>query len=296
MPRSLVVYFSQGGTTARVAEAITAGLRIAGYEVDLSNIKDKQPTDLSSYELLGIGSHVNYYRPPFNVTDYLNRLPKLNGLPTFTFLLYGTCPGDSASIIRRLLARKGAREVGYFHCLGGDYFLGYLKHGYLFSPGHPTERELDQAKTFGREVAAHIGDKHYAIPENDQPFPIIYRLERAVLASRWLGRNVYSRFFKLDAEKCTRCGVCVKLCPTKNIAGDKTKFPSWGHNCLMCLTCELKCPTDAVRSPINWPLFSPFLVYNVHRASRDPSLSYVRVIHNKGHTREVQSGKSEHLE
>ena len=40
MPKCLIVYFSQTGTTARVAESIAAGVRGAGYEVDLFKRKE----------------------------------------------------------------------------------------------------------------------------------------------------------------------------------------------------------------------------------------------------------------
>lgn len=40
MPRCLIVYFSQTGATARVAESIAAGVRGAGYEVDLFKRKE----------------------------------------------------------------------------------------------------------------------------------------------------------------------------------------------------------------------------------------------------------------
>jgi flavodoxin len=75
MSKSLIVYFSQGGTTARVAESIAAGLRAAGWQPDLCNLKDEKPPEISGYDLIGIGSPVNYYRPPFNVTDYVRSLP-----------------------------------------------------------------------------------------------------------------------------------------------------------------------------------------------------------------------------
>ncbi len=45
MSKSLIVYFSQGGTTARVAESIATGLRAAEWQADLCNLKDEQPPE-----------------------------------------------------------------------------------------------------------------------------------------------------------------------------------------------------------------------------------------------------------
>ena len=50
MAKSLIVYFSQGGTTARAAQSIAAGLRTAGYQVDLCHLKDEQPPSLDGYD------------------------------------------------------------------------------------------------------------------------------------------------------------------------------------------------------------------------------------------------------
>ena len=178
MAKGLIAYFSQGGTTARVAEAIATGLRRDGYQVDLHNIKEEPQPDISGYDLLGIGSPVYFFRPPFIVTDYLKSLPDLGGLPAFTFVLHGTYRFDTGKSIRRVLARKGARDVGYFHCHGADFWLGYLKQGYLFSPDHPAPAELSLAEDFGSQVAGHVAGKPYSLAEEDRPPTLVYRLER----------------------------------------------------------------------------------------------------------------------
>jgi flavodoxin/Pyruvate/2-oxoacid:ferredoxin oxidoreductase delta subunit len=276
MPKCLMVYFSQTGSTEQVAGKISAGLRGAGWDVDLHNMNGERPPDVGGYDLLGIGSPVYYFRPPFNVSAYLGSLPALKGLPVFIFVTHGALRFDGANPIRRALALRGAREVGYFQARGPDLFVGYLKEGYLFSPGHPVAAELAGAERFGRDVAAHAEGKGYARPENDRPAPFIYRLER-FLTGRWFARNVYSRLFRVNKGKCTACGVCIKLCPSGNITEGKGRRPVWGRDCLLCLTCELRCPEEAVTSPASWTLFRPFMIYNTRRAAREPSIDHVRI-------------------
>ena len=276
MSKCLIVYFSQSGTTAQVAERIAIGLRSDGYQVDLCNMNGQQPPDVGGYDLLGIGSPVYYFRPPFNVTDYVNSLPDLEGIPAFVFVMHGAYRFDGGNPIRHTLSRKGAREAGYFHARGPDLFVGYLKEGYLFSPGHPREGELAQAETFGRDVAAHVAGKKYVRPEDDRPPSMIYRLERFA-TGRWFARQVYSRLFRVDKNRCTSCGVCIEQCPTGNITEGRARRPVWGRDCLLCLTCELECPEEAITSVISWPLIRPLMVHNVNRASQDPSLDHVRI-------------------
>jgi flavodoxin/ferredoxin len=291
MAKSLIVYFSQSGTTAQVAESIATGLSREGYQVDLCNIKEKQPPDTSGYDLLGIGSPVYFFRPPFIITDYLKSLPDLGGLQAFTFILHGTYRFDTNKSIRQILARKGAQDAGYFHCHGADFWLGYLKEGYLFSPNHPTLEELSMAVDFGSQVAECVDGKSYPSAEEDKPPTFIYRLQRFFL-NQWCAERVYSRMVKLDKEKCDACGLCIKLCPRSNIHQDKDGYPVWEQNCLLCLTCEMKCPKDAISTPIGWSLIRPLMRYNVRHALDDPSLDHVRVIHSKGRTQRIQQESS----
>jgi len=269
-----------------VAESIAAGLRIAEREVDLCNMRNEQPPSLDGYDLLGIGYPAYYFRPPFNVMDFVNSLPNLDGLSAFVFVLHGTYLGDTGNAMRQALAQKGAEEMGYFHCHGADFFLGYLKEGYLFSPDHPTAEELAQAEEFGRKVVGSMAGQEYIRPKDDSAPAIMYRLER-FLVNRWLVRQVYSRLFRVNREKCTACGLCMKQCPTGNITEDKDGCPVWDRSCLLCLNCEMKCPKDAITSPVSWPLFRPTMMYNVHHASRDTSLDHVRVKHSQGRTKRV---------
>lgn len=282
MSKCLIVYFSQNGTTASVAARIAVGLRAEGFSVDLHNLQDVKAPDPGGYDLLGVGSPTYVFRPPFVVLDYLRDLPVLNGLPAFAFLLYGTHPGDAGTMIRRKLSQRGAREVGYYRALGVDRYLGYLKLGYLFSPGHPMPAELDQAEQFAHEVAARSTGALYEPPDEDPPPGIVYRLER-FLWSRLLVQQVFSRTFQAAPDKCNRCGLCTTLCPSQNIKLDKDGWPTWGRGCLMCLSCEMGCPEDAISWLEGWP-FWPLIRYNIRHALADPGLTHMRVIHQRGRT------------
>lgn len=294
--RGLIVYFSQAGANAQVAEAVARGLRASGYEMDLCNLKDGSPPDVGRYGLLGIGSPVYYYRIPFNVADFARRLPRLDGVPAFAFLVSGPHGFDAGNTLRALLERTGAREVGYFETHGAAYFLGHLREGYLFSAGHPTGAELLEAERFGTAIAERVAGAPYARPRAAAKPPLVYRLERLV-ASRWLIRNVYSRLFKVDQAKCTACGLCMDKCPTSNITRDARGRPLWGRECLGCFSCEKDCPEEAITSfisrPVTRPLAQPFFAYNCRTWRRDPAMEYVRVVHRRGNTERVGSAAAD---
>jgi len=100
----------------------------------LYDITEGPLLEINSYDMIGIGSPTYIYRPPFSVIEFIKNLPNLDGLPFFTFVLYGTTPGRTGNVLRNLLTIKEAKEIGYAKFKGADYFVGYLQRGYLFSP------------------------------------------------------------------------------------------------------------------------------------------------------------------
>lgn len=286
MSTCLIVHFSQGGTTRRVAEAIATGLRAQGHAVELHDLKDGPPPAHDRYDVLGIGCPAHYYRPALLVSDYLATLPALTGKPVFTFVLHAAYLGDAGNQVRHELARRGAAELGYARFRGEGHFLGYLRHGYQFSPASPDAGALARAERFGGELAARLAGQAQDRAPLDPPPPAVYRLER-LLTSRPLIRHVYSRLFRQDRERCSGCGSCVKGCPTRNISEDDEGGRVWGRDCILCFACERRCPRGAISAPLTWAMFWPFMVFNTWSASRDPGIGHLRVVHANGRTSAV---------
>lgn len=53
--------------------------------------------------------------------------------------------------------------------------------------------------------------------------------------------------FEVDAEKCSKCGLCYKACPSEAIAWQKKEVAVIDKDkCIQCLTCFEKCKFDAI--------------------------------------------------
>ncbi len=54
--------------------------------------------------------------------------------------------------------------------------------------------------------------------------------------------------FKVDYEKCVKCGLCIDNCPTKALAPDDYKSPKmeYAKNCMKCQHCLAICPVGAI--------------------------------------------------
>nr|WP_170294245.1 NADH-quinone oxidoreductase subunit NuoF [Heliomicrobium undosum] len=54
--------------------------------------------------------------------------------------------------------------------------------------------------------------------------------------------------FRVDGEKCRRCGLCVRFCPVEAISGElrKTPFVIDAGRCIACGACAQKCPAKCI--------------------------------------------------
>jgi len=53
--------------------------------------------------------------------------------------------------------------------------------------------------------------------------------------------------FEVNEEKCTRCGICFRLCPAQAITWRKKEPARIDKNaCIRCMTCISNCPADAI--------------------------------------------------
>lgn len=52
---------------------------------------------------------------------------------------------------------------------------------------------------------------------------------------------------KVDTDKCTGCGLCVKACPVEAIRLESEKAKVDEDTCVDCGVCASECPNEAIR-------------------------------------------------
>lgn len=279
--KCLIIYYSLTNSTSQIAENISVGLKEAGVDIRLCNIKDENLPDLQEFDLLGIGTPVYYFQIPINVLECIDRLQNKNKIKSFAFLTNGTYAWDAGNMLKKALLKRGFSICGWFYSHGAGYFLPYNKRGCLASPGHPDSEDLARAKKFGYDMGTASGETLW--PEKTKTPPMIYRLEQN-LTKRVMIRSIFQKCFYHSKRKCIKCGVCIKGCPVHNLDRTNEGFPRWNRSCIMCLSCEAHCPKEAILSPVSWPVMKPLIRYNVKKISEDPDLEKIKVRHHHGKT------------
>jgi len=243
--KTLIIVFSQTGNTRNVAERISEGIRKSGGSCDIMGLSDTR--DLDQYDLVGIGTPVFYYKEPFHVRTFLEELPPQQDKPWFVFCTHGSVMGVTLESMAGELAGKGARVIGSHHTYA-DAWVPFYPHPTV-TTGHPDERELEEARAFGREVS----DCLQAVREGDlsriRPIPEVTdewtRDEAAMLSRDFLGQ-VMPRL-EIDPEACTQCQECQEICPVGGIDVLDSP-PRLQDPCIYCWHCVNVCPSFAMKT------------------------------------------------
>lgn len=238
--RTEIFYFSGTGNTLFLAKELNQALNRGSDSSTLAAIADfARGTPVSSTaDRVILAFPVYFVDFPEPVRHFLADLEILPDAKVYTL---GTCGANDWGVLasaRRQLAAKDLVLAGHFRFLMPDNSIVF-----------PTEKAaqealVDSAKDRIGEVAQIIraGESHF-----DDGSTSYARLVTPVM--RWVCRSALGfTDMKLDARRCTGCGVCASVCPMNVISKEGLK-PEWTDrkNCATCFACIHYCPSKAVR-------------------------------------------------
>ena len=149
--KSIVIYYSQTGSTAKIAGAIYAGISDLSEKCDISRLQDVSTVDLQHYDLIGLGAPVWHRREPANVMEFIEfGMNSVEGKHGFAFCTHGLYPGRFLARVVPLMTQRGLTVIGWNNWYG-SVFLPEKPKPY-FTDGHPDEIDLKLANDFGREM------------------------------------------------------------------------------------------------------------------------------------------------
>ena len=139
----LVVYFSRGGKTRKVAEAIAQELGCEAVDVK------KETPDVSGVELLTVGSG-EYGWLHKTLQGFLDSLQPSSNKKAAVFATAAGPKPKCIRVIQEALETKGYKVISSFKCRGQLLFF--------LNRGHPTEDDLKNARAFASDLKKKIGD------------------------------------------------------------------------------------------------------------------------------------------
>lgn len=131
-----VLYYSMGGSTRKVADAIAAELYVRAESVKSASVSGEA-------SLIFIGSGCYGDKPGEAMAKFIEA-QDFSGKKVALFGTSGAGAGKEVEAMAEMLKRKGAEVKGGYHCKGRAFFIVNI--------GMPGKADLDDARKFAREM------------------------------------------------------------------------------------------------------------------------------------------------
>lgn len=231
-----IYWFSGSGNSLHVAKRIKEEIKSAKLIPVAEAIGKVEELP----QRLGLVFPVYAWGPPALVAEFIENLPAGSSEYVFAVATCGSSPGSTMSITARKLEKRGIgldasltlRMVENYPPMGGA--PGNEKQAAVLEA---AEKELDS-------IVEKVAEGwRGSSGRNNLFFSLLGRIVYPLFS-----RNVSKQAGRFRAdERCTSCGICVQVCPVKNIAMEDDGGPVWSNRCQQCFACFHWCPEEAVQ-------------------------------------------------
>lgn len=242
-----IFYFSGTGNTHWVSQRLVETLADAGMEAAAHSIEQITLADasarISAADLVGFGFPIYGSDVPRNFLKFLQALPdQAHGKDTLGFVTQLGWSGDGFNFLRGMLERKGYRlkwsaEFNMPNNIAIPFFpFPYSAEYDRFAP--MLERCEKKIKQVCEKIAGGEGQLEHA--------------DIFSAAAAWIQRGPFRlahdwgrKFWSVDAQACTGCERCARICPVDNIRM-VDGVAKHDEECIYCMRCFNYCPTLAI--------------------------------------------------
>ena len=177
---------------------------------------------------------------PHIVKEFLKNIKILGNPYVFAIATSGGEIGKTLRTVNKLLDRQNRK-------LHSEFSLVLPSNSIILFDKTRTPEEVDKII---KDSEVRINEIIETITNNEIEKFIPTKVSVSNKFNNWMGKlflfRIFSdRGFKVDDEKCVRCGTCVSVCPMNNIKIVNDKV-TWDHNCEVCLGCIHCCPQIAI--------------------------------------------------
>ena len=235
----LLIYFTGTYNTRFLTDMLEETLHERGHKTKRVEIsKDTPPADTRGYDFIGFGYPIYGFNSPLPFNRYVQKLHFVPGQKFFIYKNSGETFAMNNASSRILLRRMKHRKAVF----AGEYHF-VMPYNIHFPFERNFVRELLQKDKKLLRILLHDLENGHAPRIRSNP---VYNFASAAVSVQKLGGPINSFFYRADAEKCIKCGLCAKNCPENNIRIDEKKV-RFGHRCDMCMRCSFFCPANAIR-------------------------------------------------
>ncbi len=227
-------YFSGTGNTLLIVKAMKKTFEEKGVEVRLRRI-EKNPVIDSDSDIIGLAFPVAVQGTYPFVWNFIKSLPPSYGKKIFMVDTMESFSGGVIGPMKKIVKRKGYRPIGALE---------------IRMPSNLLNKKIDMDENSlkiksGIEKAEKYAEKLLSGQTEWKRVPVISDFMSIFSKSKILWR-LFRKLFKMksDKDKCTKCGLCEKLCPVDNVTVEN--LVHFDNSCVFCIRCVSFCPAEAI--------------------------------------------------
>ncbi len=232
-------YFSGTGNTLLVVEKLIEVFLKNNIKVDAIKIENSKTESIDTKKTIGLAFPVAMQSTYPFIWEFIKKLPKANGTEIFMIDTLHAFSGAMVGPLKKLLIKKGYKPIGAKEVIMPNNFRGKIN-------SEEDREKINQGLKSVEEFAYSLINKN-AIWKNVPILPYIFHF---LLSGKhiWNFIRKFGSKFRINHDLCTRCGICIEICPVKNIL--MSSFPEHNNKCQLCLRCVMFCPSEAIKIPI----------------------------------------------
>ncbi|BDU51610.1 EFR1 family ferrodoxin [Haliovirga abyssi] len=231
-----IYWFSGTGNTYLITNELKEELEKFNIKVNLFKIEKSNPKNIDTDKIIGLAFPVAVQATYPLVWNFIDRLPNLESKNTKIFMI-DTLAGFSGGVVgplKNILSKKG------YECIGAKEFImpsNYSKPKEEEVNRKKVEKSLKKAKDFAKDL---VEEK-----SNWGRVPGVSDVVKYINNRQFIWNSI-QKTVSINNDKCIKCGLCAKLCPTNSIRFNKGEYPIKVDGCESCMRCIAFCPQNAI--------------------------------------------------
>lgn len=234
----LGVYFSGTGNTKHCVKNFVKEFHNSNViSIEEPNVVN----EILKSKFIVLGYPIYYSNAPKIMQDFIIENKNIfKNKKVFIIATMGLFSGDGTGCTARLLKKYGGKIIGGLHikmpdCIGDEKVLK--------KSAEQNKKIVLAAEHKIKKAALNLKKKK---PAQDG-LNIAAHLVGLLGQRLWFYKksNTYQNKPKINSNNCTCCGLCVRLCPMKNLQIKNKKAISQ-NRCTLCYRCFSHCPQKAI--------------------------------------------------
>lgn len=239
--KTKVFYFTGTGNSLHVAKQLVQNI----CDSELISVSKVIDTNIEfSCDKIIIVFPVYFWGLPNIITEFINKIKVPNTTSIYAIATNGGLAGDPHKYIKKILTKtNNILSAGFLVWMPENFILRY--------PPFPKWLEGFCLKIADKKIVKIIDNikinKTGIYQKSRYLFNWFLSMQGEYLAKQiFINKNIKPKDYFWANEKCTQCGLCIKICPKNNISLNKGVL-SWGENCELCVSCLHWCPQEAIQ-------------------------------------------------